>query len=74
MQFILKYKLLLLGVVLGSLAGYAYYYFVGCKTGTCAITSSPFNSTVYGAVMGALLISSFKKEDSNNTQSENEKR
>lgn len=74
MQFILKYKLLLLGVVLGSLAGYAYYYFVGCKTGTCAITSSPFNSTVYGAVMGALLLSSFKKEDSNNTQSENEKR
>ncbi len=74
MQFILKYKLLLLGVVLGSLAGYAYYYYVGCKTGTCAITSNPFNSTVYGAVMGALLLSSFKKEDSNNTQSENEKR
>lgn len=74
MQFILKHKLLLLGVVLGSLAGYAYYYYVGCKTGTCTITSSPFNSTVYGAVMGALLLSSFKKEDSNNTQSENEKR
>lgn len=74
MQFILKHKLLLLGLVLGSLAGYAYYYFVGCKTGTCAITSSPFNSTVYGAVMGALLLSSFKKEESNNTQSENEKR
>ncbi len=74
MQFILKHKLLLLGVVLGSLAGYAYHYYVGCKTGTCAITSSPFNSTVYGAVMGALLLSSFQKEDSNNTQSENEKR
>ncbi|MBE7510399.1 MAG: hypothetical protein HS118_09415 [Bacteroidia bacterium] len=74
MQFILKHKLWLLGVVLGSVAGYAYYYFVGCKSGTCAITSSPVNSTVYGAVMGALLLSSFKKEDSNNIQSENEKR
>lgn len=74
MQFILKHKLWLLGVVLGSVAGYAYYYFVGCKSGTCAITSSPVNSTVYGAVMGVLLLSSFKKEDSNNIQSENEKR
>ncbi len=74
MQFILKHKLWLIGVVLGSVAGYAYYYFVGCKSGTCAITSSPVNSTVYGAVMGALLLSSFKKEDSNNIQSENEKR
>ena len=74
MQFILKHKLWLLGVVLGSVAGYAYYYFVGCKSGTCAITSSPVNSTVYGAVRGALLLSSFKKEDSNNIQSENEKR
>ncbi|OQB58777.1 MAG: hypothetical protein BWX95_02710 [Bacteroidetes bacterium ADurb.Bin141] len=74
MQFILKHKLWLLGVVLGSVAGYAYYYFVGCKSGTCAITSSPVNSTVYGAVMGALLLSSFKKEDSNSIQSENEKR
>ncbi|MCO5288525.1 MAG: DUF6132 family protein [Bacteroidetes bacterium] len=74
MQFILKHKLWLIGVVLGSVAGYAYYYFVGCKSGTCAITSSPVNSTVYGAVMGVLLLSSFKKEDSNNIQSENEKR
>ncbi len=74
MQFILKHKLWLIGVVLGSVAGYAYYYFVGCKSGTCAITSSPVNSTVYGAVMGALLLSSFKKEDSNSIQSENEKR
>lgn len=74
MQFILKHKLWLIGVVLGSVAGYAYYYFVGCKSGTCAITSSPVNSTVYGAVMGVLLLSSFKKEDSNSIQSENEKR
>ena len=74
MQFILKHKLWLIGVVLGSVAGYAYYYFVGCKSGTCAITSSPVNSTVYGEVMGVLLLSSFKKEDSNNIQSENEKR
>lgn len=64
MSFILKHKLILLGILTGGIGGYVYYYFVGCSSGTCAITSNPFNSTVYGAVMGALLFTSFKKEDS----------
>lgn len=48
-----------LGVVLGAIAGYAYYYFVGCASGTCAITSKPLNSTLYGALMGGLLFNLF---------------
>jgi len=28
-----------LGIALGSLAGFSYYYFVGCTSGSCAITS-----------------------------------
>ncbi len=48
-----------LGVILGAIAGYAYYYFVGCASGTCAITSKPLNSTIYGAVMGGLLFNLF---------------
>ena len=51
-SFILKNKLMLLGVLLGGIAGYLYYHFIGCVTGTCAITSKPLNSTVYYAVMG----------------------
>lgn len=43
------------GVLLGLIAGYAYYYFVGCASGTCAITSKPLNSTLYGGIMGGLL-------------------
>lgn len=46
---------LLLGVVLGAAAGFAYYKFVGCSSGTCPITSNPFISTLYGAFMGALI-------------------
>lgn len=61
--WILKNKLAILGVVLGSIAGYLYYHFIGCASGTCAITSKPFNSTLYGALMGGLLLSSFKKEE-----------
>jgi Family of unknown function (DUF6132) len=47
------------GVLLGAVAGYAYYYFVGCASGTCAITSKPLNSTLYGALMGGLLFNLF---------------
>ncbi|MBX2931464.1 MAG: hypothetical protein KF781_05910 [Chitinophagaceae bacterium] len=73
LQFIQKYKLTLIGIALGAVAGYAYYYFVGCNSGTCAITSKPVNSTVYGAVMGALVFSSFKKEEVKNKQTDNGK-
>lgn len=44
----------ILGVIIGGAAGYAYYRFVGCASGTCPITSNPFVSTIYGAVMGVL--------------------
>ena len=47
----------LLGAALGALGGYLYWYFVGCADGTCPITSSPLNSTLWGAVMGGLLLS-----------------
>ena len=53
---------MLIGALAGAISGYMYYRLVGCASGTCAITSSPINSTVYGAVMGALLFSMFKRE------------
>jgi phage shock protein E len=68
MNWIVKHKLTLFGIVGGAIAGYAYYYFVGCASGSCAITSSPINSTAYGALMGAVLLSGFKKENSNTKQ------
>ncbi len=62
MSTLLKYKLTLIGILVGAIGGYAYYYFVGCASGTCAITSNPLNSTLYGSMMGGLLFSNFKKE------------
>jgi hypothetical protein len=61
--FIAKYKFTLLGIVVGAIGGFMYYYFVGCASGTCPITSKPFNSTLYWALMGALLFSSFEPKD-----------
>lgn len=58
---------------LGALAGYAYYYYIGCMSGTCPITSNPFISTLYGTVVGVLLINGKKKskdeDNGNNTTS-----
>ncbi|HPF90151.1 MAG TPA: hypothetical protein PLL57_05805 [Flavobacteriales bacterium] len=53
-----------LGLAVGAVAGYFYWLHFGCTTG-CAITSSPVNSSIYGAFMGGLLFNSFKerKED-----------
>ncbi|WP_119081214.1 DUF6132 family protein [Chitinophaga alhagiae] len=58
-KFIKKHLLVIIGVGIGAVAGYLYWDFVGCKSGSCAITSKPLNSTVYGAVMGGLLFSIF---------------
>lgn len=63
MNYLKSYKLTIIGFLLGAIGGYAYYYFVGCTTGICAITSKPLNSTLYGALVGGLLLSVFNKED-----------
>lgn len=62
-NFFLKNILGIAGIVIGAIAGYLYYYFVGCASGSCAITSNPINSVLYGAVMGYLLLTIFEKSD-----------
>ena len=51
-----------IGIAIGALAGYAYYFYVGCASGSCAITSKPLNSTLYGALMGGLVFNMLVKE------------
>ncbi|MCE2742455.1 MAG: DUF6132 family protein [Fluviicola sp.] len=68
MKFIQKYKITLIGVIVGAIGGYLYYHFVGCASGTCAITSKPLNSSLYGAMMGGLLFNGFQKDKSKTTK------
>jgi hypothetical protein len=52
-----------IGIVVGALGGYLYYHFVGCASGSCAITSKPVNSSLYGSLLGGLLFNMFVKEE-----------
>jgi len=61
-----QYWLVLLGVVIGALGGYLYWLYIGCSSGSCPITSSPLLSSMWGAVMGGLLFSIFKREEKSN--------
>lgn len=46
---------MILFIAAGALAGFLYYRFVGCRSGACPLTSSPYISTLYGALMGFLV-------------------
>jgi len=58
-----------IGIIVGLIAGYLYYQQIGCISGTCAITSKPLNSTLYGGLLGGLLFNLFvtspKKKENN---------
>ena len=45
----------LVGVFLGIIGGYLYYFFIGCQSGSCPITSNPWASIAWGAVLGYLI-------------------
>ncbi len=60
-KYVKLHLVTLIGVLVGSVAGFLYWRFVGCSSGTCAITSSPINSILYGALLGGLLFSMFEK-------------
>lgn len=66
---IVSNKLYGIGAITGGIAGFLYWKYIGCLTGTCAITSNPVRSTIYFAFMGALLLGMFKKQQKAETNS-----
>jgi hypothetical protein len=50
---------ILLGALAGAVVGFLYYRFIGCASGACKIAGNPYISTVYWALIGGLLASSF---------------
>ena len=63
LTFIKKYKTYIIGIALGAIAGYLYWHFVGCSSGSCPITSKWYNTVLYGMVVGLLLGSPSRKKE-----------
>ena len=55
--FIKERYLVIIGVLVGAIGGYLYWKNIGCASGTCMITSKPFNSVIYFGLLGGLLFS-----------------
>jgi xanthine/uracil permease len=66
MQFIKSHFITIIGVLIGLAAGYVYWHQVGCLSGTCPITSSPVNSSLYGAIMVGLVFNMFQNKKNKN--------
>jgi hypothetical protein len=63
MKIFIRNKILAIsGIATGITGGFLYYYFIGCRTGSCAITSSPWLSMIWGGAMGFLVFDLFRKK------------
>lgn len=61
-EFLKTYKWKVAGVVIGAAVGFAYWYYIGCTSGTCPIQSNWHTSTLYGGLLGYILPKSPKKD------------
>jgi hypothetical protein len=48
----------LIAVFIGGIGGFLYYYFVGCNSGACAMTSNPYSSIIMGGLLGLFMVNS----------------
>ncbi len=51
-EFVTKHKFGLLLIIPGIIAGFLYWKYVGCASGTCAITSNWHTMVGFGALIG----------------------
>lgn len=47
-----------IAMIVGGTLGFLYYHFVGCASGSCGITSNPYLSIAFGALLGLFVTNS----------------
>lgn len=45
----------IVGILIGTLSGFLYYTFIGCKSGTCPLQSNAYFMSAYGGFAGLVL-------------------
>lgn len=65
-----KTIVILSGITLGLIAGFLYWKFIGCTSGTCPLTSNWHTSTLFGGVFGYLIADSIKLKDNKEEKKE----
>ncbi len=50
---------IIIGALVGAVAGYLWYRFVGCRSGACYIMRHRLLSVIYWTLFGALLANLF---------------
>jgi hypothetical protein len=68
-QFFRRYWKISAFTIAGALAGFAYWRFVGCTSGSCPITANWHTSTLVGGLLG-FLVSETGKNQNNEKSSE----
>lgn len=71
-DFLTKYRFKILFIILGAIAGFLYWRFVGCTTGTCPITSNWYASVPYGMLFGWLISDLVKPNKKTEIKDENQ--
>jgi phage shock protein E len=70
MNWLGRHKWEVFGLAMGAVAGWSYWYFIGCASGSCPITSQPLNSSLYGSALG-WLAGGLIRGDKENSQKKN---
>jgi len=68
-NWIINHKTSIIVALTGAIFGFLYWYFIGCSSGSCAITSVWYRTMLYGAIMG-WLVGDFVKTTSNKKSNE----
>jgi phage shock protein E len=51
----------LVGISVGAIGGYLYWYLTGCENG-CSISGNPLNSSLYFALIGGIAASLYNNK------------
>lgn len=72
-----RYIILIAGTLAGVIAGYLYFYFIGCRSGACPLRANPYYNMLLGGLLGYIvtdwILSALRKRHSKNEKPNREK-